>query len=101
MSGTIQRHTGQHTQTGETQTMTYAVILERTGNGWSAFIPDLPGCVAAGRTEAKTRCLIKTAARLHLDALIAQGMCPHWPTTKCSRVTVRADDRVAINATAS
>lgn len=34
--------------------MTYAVIYERTGNGYSAYVPDLPGCVAAGAILEET-----------------------------------------------
>ena len=41
--------------------MKYVVIIEETGNGYSAYLPDLPGCVAAGDTRAETEELIREA----------------------------------------
>ena len=38
--------------------MTYTVVIEKTGNGYSAYVPDLPGCVAAGDTREETEALI-------------------------------------------
>ncbi len=40
---------------------TYAVVLERTDTGFSSYAPDLPGCVAAGRTMVETFDLMQTA----------------------------------------
>ena len=38
--------------------MKYAVVIEKTGNGYSAYVPDLPGCVAAGDTLEETEELL-------------------------------------------
>ena len=39
--------------------MKYTVVIEKTGNGYSAYLPDLPGCVAVGETLAGTEVLIR------------------------------------------
>jgi predicted RNase H-like HicB family nuclease len=53
--------------------MKYVVIYERTGNGYSAYIPDLPGCIAAGKTLAQTKRLIRSACEMHLEAMRRDG----------------------------
>lgn len=50
--------------------MKYAVLIERGPTGYGAYVPDLPGCVAAAATEAEARRLIREAIALHLE-----GMC--------------------------
>ena len=59
----------------------YAVVLERTCNGWSAYVPDLDGCIAAGDTEAETIRLIREAIALHIEALRQDGDPIPPPTT--------------------
>lgn len=53
--------------------MKYVVVYERTPSGWSAYVPDLPGCVAAGRTRTETERLIRDAIALHLEGLRAEN----------------------------
>ena len=53
--------------------MKYAVIFEQTATGYSAYVPDLPGCVAAGRTLAETSELMSGAIRLHLAGMREDG----------------------------
>ena len=51
--------------------MRYAVVIEKTDNGYSAYAPDLPGCIAAGDPRAETERLIREAI---CDACpVAQG----------------------------
>ncbi len=59
----------------------YAVVLEKTGNGWSAYVPDLDGCIAAGDTEAETLKLIREAIALHLRGMREDGDPIPEPTT--------------------
>ncbi len=66
----------------------YGVILEPTKTGFSAHVPDLPGCVAAGRTRAETLRLIRGALRMHLDAMARDGDPIPEPTTGCEMVEV-------------
>ncbi|MDA1128730.1 MAG: type II toxin-antitoxin system HicB family antitoxin [Chloroflexi bacterium] len=49
--------------------MKYVVVYEQTTSGWSAYVPDLPGCVAAGETRKETETLIREAIAFHLEGL--------------------------------
>ncbi|OGN88002.1 MAG: hypothetical protein A2X23_07545 [Chloroflexi bacterium GWC2_73_18] len=49
--------------------MKYAVIFERTPRNYAAYVPDLPGCVATGRTRAQVERRIREAIHLHLEGL--------------------------------
>jgi predicted RNase H-like HicB family nuclease len=53
--------------------MRYAVLFEQTGTGYSAHVPDLPGCVAAGATLAETRESIRRAIGLHVGGMREDG----------------------------
>ena len=53
--------------------MKYAAVIEKTDNGYSAYIPDLPGFVAAGDTRVETEALICEAFVAHLDMLRESG----------------------------
>jgi len=49
--------------------MQYAIVIERSSNGFGAYVPDLPGCVAAAETEAEVRELIREAIEFHLEGM--------------------------------
>lgn len=51
--------------------MRYVAVYERTPEGWSAYVPDLPGCVAAGDTRPEVEGLIRGAIALHVESLRA------------------------------
>ncbi|HEX8769166.1 MAG TPA: type II toxin-antitoxin system HicB family antitoxin, partial [Acidimicrobiales bacterium] len=51
----------------------YAVIIEGEGDSYSAYVPDLPGCVAAGSNVAEVEAMIRDAIRLHVESLRAYG----------------------------
>jgi predicted RNase H-like HicB family nuclease len=51
----------------------YAVMFEKSSNGWGAYVPDLPGCVALGFTMDETKRLIQEAVQQHLAAMRADG----------------------------
>ena len=53
--------------------MKYTVVIEKTGNGYSAHVRDLPGCVAAGDTREETEELIREAIVYHLEILRESG----------------------------
>jgi predicted RNase H-like HicB family nuclease len=53
--------------------MKYAVLFEKTDNGYSAHVPDLPGCVAAGSTLEETSDLMRGAMRMHLAGMVEDG----------------------------
>ena len=68
--------------------MRYAVVLEKTGNGYSAYVPDLPGCVAAAETRRETEDLIESALRAHLELMRESGDPIPEPTTWAHQVDV-------------
>ena len=54
--------------------MKYLIILEPTSTGYSAYSPDLDGCVAAGDDRAETIALMQEAIAFHLEGLAAEGL---------------------------
>lgn len=54
--------------------MRYAVVIEQAGNNYSAYLPDLPGCVATGATLAEVEREIREAMSFHLDGLRQDGL---------------------------
>lgn len=69
--------------------MRYVVVYEETPTGRSAYVPDLPGCVAAGGTREETERLIREAIDLHLDALRQDNEPIPEPGTWTGMVQVR------------
>lgn len=58
--------------------MEYVVIFEEDENGCSAYVPDLPGCVAAGDTLQEVKVLISEGIGFHIEGLRASGVVvPH------------------------
>ena len=53
--------------------MKYTVILEKTGTGYSAYAPDVDGCVASGKTFEATKRRMTQALRWHLQAMAEDG----------------------------
>ena len=53
--------------------MKYIAVIEQTGNGYGAYLPDLPGCIAAGDTLEETEQLIREAVVYHVEAMRENG----------------------------
>ena len=53
--------------------MRYAIVIENAGDNFSAYVPDLPGCVATGATAAEAEKAIREAILLHLEGLRRDG----------------------------
>lgn len=53
--------------------LTFAVVYERTPNNYSAYAPDLPGCVAVGATRKEVRENIRAAAAFHIEGIQQDG----------------------------
>lgn len=51
----------------------YLVVIEGSGNSYSAFAPDLPGCVAAGDNPEEVERLMTKATPLHIESLRSHG----------------------------
>ena len=54
--------------------MRYAIVIEAAGNNYSAYVPDLPGCVATGSTLEETEKQIREAIEFHLEGLRADNL---------------------------
>ena len=54
--------------------MRYAVVIEKAEGNYSAYVPDLPGCVATGATVAEVETEIREAIVFHLDGLREDGI---------------------------
>ncbi|HEY5064199.1 MAG TPA: type II toxin-antitoxin system HicB family antitoxin [Xanthobacteraceae bacterium] len=61
--------------------MRYAVVIERADGNFSAYVPDLPGCVATGATVSEVELEIREAIRFHVDGLKADGLAVPPPTS--------------------
>lgn len=70
--------------------MKYAVVYEKTNTGYSAYVPDLPGCIAAGRSLIETRRLMQGAISMHLQGMREDGEKIPSATTQASYVVVSA-----------
>lgn len=56
--------------------MRYAIVIEKVGNNFSGYSPDLPGCVATGATIEETETELLSAIQFHLDGLREDGLTP-------------------------
>lgn len=54
--------------------MRYAIVIEKTTTGYSAFVPDLPGCIATGDSQTEVENEMKSAIRFHIDGLMEDGL---------------------------
>lgn len=70
--------------------MEYLVVVEKGRSGYGAYVPDLPGCVAAGDTRREVLKLIRDAVGLHIQALRDSGQPVPEPTSRSDVVKVRA-----------
>ena len=59
----------------------YAVVIEKAAGNYSAYVPDLPGCVATAETVAPIEEEIRDAIRLHIEGLQADGLTIPEPTS--------------------
>jgi predicted RNase H-like HicB family nuclease len=70
--------------------MKYLVVIEPTDTGYSAYSPDLPGCVSTGATREEVTRNMQEAIELHLEGLREEGYPVPEPSTSSSYVEVTA-----------
>lgn len=70
--------------------MRYAVVIEDAGSNYSAYVPDLPGCVATGATLADAEMAIREAIAFHLEGLREDGAPIPPPSSRVEYVEVAA-----------
>jgi len=68
--------------------MKYAVVIEKTQTGYSAYVPDLPGCASVGDTLEEMDRNIRETIELYLDELREQGAAIPAPTTDTEYIAV-------------
>lgn len=70
--------------------MRYAIVIEQAGTNYSAYVPDLPGCVATGATLAEVESQIRDAVVFHLDGLREDGLVAPSASSKVDYIDVAA-----------
>lgn len=68
--------------------MKYLIIIEKTETGYSAYSPDLPGCVSTGATREETEKNMREAIEFHLEGLRLEGGPIPQPSTQSAYVEV-------------
>lgn len=61
--------------------MRYAIVIEKADSNYSAYVPDLPGCIATGETVVDVEREIREAIRFHIEGLQADGIAIPQPTS--------------------
>ncbi len=54
--------------------MRYAIVIEKTATGFSAYVPDLPGCIATAPNKAQIEKDMSEAIRFHINGLVEDGL---------------------------
>ncbi len=70
--------------------MRYLVIIEKGPTSFGAYVPDLPGCVAAGETKEEVLALIRDAIEFHIEGLKQEGEPIPVPSSSGELVEVEA-----------
>ena len=70
--------------------MRYAVVIEKAGGNYSAYVPDLPGCVATGATVAEVESEIRDAIVFHVEGLREDGLPVPSPSSQVEYVEIPA-----------
>ena len=73
---------------GGRECLNYTIIIEKAEGNYSAYCPDLPGCIATGRTEEETIQRMKEAIEFHIKGLREQKTSIPTPSTKAVSVDV-------------
>jgi len=70
--------------------MRYAIVIEKAEGNYSAYVPDLPGCVATGITVEEAESAIREAVAFHLEGLREDGMAIPLPSSRVEYIEVAA-----------
>lgn len=68
--------------------MRYVIVIEKSENGFGAYVPDLPGCVAVGETVDETERLIREAVEFHIGGMKDDGLTIPEPSAVAHYVEV-------------
>lgn len=82
--------------------LTYPIIVESGKQNYSAFVPDIPGCVSTGQTEAETLANMREALELHLAGILEDGDSIPAPSANMPQLEAgKTLHQIAINVVAS
>jgi predicted RNase H-like HicB family nuclease len=70
--------------------MRYAVVIEDAGSNFSAYVPDLPGCIATGQSFEEVEKEIRSAIQFHLESMKQDGLPIPKPSSAVEYVEVAA-----------
>ena len=70
--------------------MRYAIVIEKADKNYSAYVPDLPGCVATGATVEEAEAQIREAIEFHLEGLRKHGLPIPAPSSRVEYVDIAA-----------
>lgn len=70
--------------------MRYAIVIEKADGNYSAYVPDLPGCVATGSTVEEVESEIREAIEFHIEGLREDGIPIPLPESKVEYIDVTA-----------
>jgi predicted RNase H-like HicB family nuclease len=70
--------------------MRYAIVIEQAQDEFSAYVPDLPGCVATGSTIEEVEARMREAIEFHLDGLREDGVAIPQPSSRVEYIEVAA-----------
>lgn len=70
--------------------MRYAIVIEKAEGNYSAYVPDLPGCVATGATVAETEAEIREAIAFHIEGMREDGLAIPVPQSQVEYVEIVA-----------
>ena len=70
--------------------MRYAIVIEKANGNYSAYVPDLPGCVATGETIEETEVSIREAIEFHIDGMREDGLAIPTPSSRVEYVDIAA-----------
>ncbi|HVC11539.1 MAG TPA: type II toxin-antitoxin system HicB family antitoxin [Burkholderiales bacterium] len=70
--------------------MRYAIVIEKAESNYSAYVPDLPGCVATGASVEEVESQIREAIEFHLEGLREDGVSIPQPASRVEYIDVTA-----------
>ena len=70
--------------------MRFAIVIERAETNYSAYVPDLPGCVATGSSVSEVEAELREAIAFHLEGLREDGLTPPQPSSQVKTIDIAA-----------
>jgi predicted RNase H-like HicB family nuclease len=69
--------------------MKYAIVIEKAKRNYSAYAPDIPGCISTGKTVGETKRLMREAIEFHFESMTLDGETIPESTSRCSYIDIK------------